>query len=186
MAYILMVYIVTVYTVMACIVTAYIVMAYIVMALVAEAVVREDEHPVPALTRALVHCEGGMRPVVVYPLDAPRLPQGLGSISASPTACPLRGYGRAGTQNDRLGEAVMARPYQAVILRTGTAIPAQRTCRRRPYCTYIVRVACAQRRSTHSTSRACGRACEWGRALSAGVAALRDSIIGMHATRTRA
>ena len=26
------------------------------------------------------------------------------SISASPTACPLRGYGRAGTQNDRLGE----------------------------------------------------------------------------------
>ena len=25
-----------------------------------------------------------------------------GSISASPTACPLRGYGRAGTQNDRL------------------------------------------------------------------------------------
>ena len=29
-------------------------------------------------------------------------------ISASPTACPLRGYGRAGTQNDRLGAA---RPY---------------------------------------------------------------------------
>ena len=28
----------------------------------------------------------------------------IGSISASPTACPLRGYGRAGTQNDRLGE----------------------------------------------------------------------------------
>ena len=25
-----------------------------------------------------------------------------GSISASPTACPLRGYGHAGDQNDRL------------------------------------------------------------------------------------
>ena len=39
------------------------------------------------------------------------------TISASPTACPLRGYGRA------LGGAV--------ILSTGTPIPAQRTCRRR-------------------------------------------------------
>ena len=28
----------------------------------------------------------------------------IGSTSASPTACPLRGYGRASTQNDRLGE----------------------------------------------------------------------------------
>ena len=27
----------------------------------------------------------------------------LCSISASPTACPLRGFGLAGTQNDRLG-----------------------------------------------------------------------------------
>ena len=36
----------------------------------------------------------------------------IGSISALPTACPLRGYGRAGTQNDRL-----------VILGTGTPIP---------------------------------------------------------------
>ena len=45
------------------------------------------------------------------------------AISASPTACPLRGYGRAGTQNDRLSEAV--------ILSTGTPIPAQWTCRRR-------------------------------------------------------
>ena len=44
-------------------------------------------------------------------------------ISASPTACPLRGYRRAGTQNDRLSEAV--------ILSTGTPIPAQWTCRRR-------------------------------------------------------
>ena len=31
----------------------------------------------------------------------------IGSISASPTARPFRGYGRAGTQNDRLGEAVI-------------------------------------------------------------------------------
>ena len=38
-------------------------------------------------------------------------------ISASRTACLLRGHGRAGTQNDRLGEAV--------ILSTGTSIPAQ-------------------------------------------------------------
>ena len=34
------------------------------------------------------------------------------ATSASPTACTLRGYGRAGTQNDRLGEAA--------ILSTGT------------------------------------------------------------------
>ena len=47
----------------------------------------------------------------------------IGSISASPTACPFRGYGRDGTQNDRLGEAV--------ILSTGTAIPAQWACHRR-------------------------------------------------------
>ena len=32
----------------------------------------------------------------------------IGSISASLTACPLRGYGRAGAQNNRLGPA---RPY---------------------------------------------------------------------------
>ena len=41
----------------------------------------------------------------------------IGSISASPTACLLRGRGRAGTQNHRLGEAV--------ILSTGTFTPAQ-------------------------------------------------------------
>ena len=40
----------------------------------------------------------------------------IGSTSASPTAGLLRGYGRAGTQNDCLGEAV--------ILSTGTPIPA--------------------------------------------------------------
>ena len=45
------------------------------------------------------------------------------TISASPTACLLRGYGRVGTQNDRFSEAV--------ILSTGTSTPAQWTCRRR-------------------------------------------------------
>ena len=44
-------------------------------------------------------------------------------FNASPTACLLRGYGHAGTQNDRLAEAV--------ILSTGTPIPTQWTCRRR-------------------------------------------------------
>ena len=44
-------------------------------------------------------------------------------ISASPTACPLRGHGHAGTQNDRLSEAV--------VLSTGMPIPAQWRCRRR-------------------------------------------------------
>ena len=43
----------------------------------------------------------------------------IGSISASPTACPLCGYGRAGTQNDHLGEAV--------ILSTGASMPTQWT-----------------------------------------------------------
>ena len=47
----------------------------------------------------------------------------IGSISASLTACPLRGYGRGGTQNNRLSKAV--------ILSTGTSVPAQWTCRRR-------------------------------------------------------
>ena len=41
----------------------------------------------------------------------------IDSISAPPTACPLRGHGRTGTQNDRLSEAA--------ILSTGTPIPAQ-------------------------------------------------------------
>ena len=44
-------------------------------------------------------------------------------ISASPTACPLCGYGCAGTQHYRLSEAV--------ILSTSTPIPAQRTFHRR-------------------------------------------------------
>ena len=42
----------------------------------------------------------------------------IGSISASPTACLLRGYGRAGTRNDRPSS-------MAVILSTGTPIPTQ-------------------------------------------------------------
>ena len=37
--------------------------------------------------------------------------------SAPPTACLPRGYGRAGTQNDRLGEPV--------VMSTGTSIPAR-------------------------------------------------------------
>ena len=37
------------------------------------------------------------RPLALYRLY-------IGSISASPTACPLRGYGLAGNQNDRLGK----------------------------------------------------------------------------------
>ena len=48
---------------------------------------------------------------------------GFIGISASPMACPLRGYGCAGTQSDRLGEAV--------IVGTGAPIPAQWACRRR-------------------------------------------------------
>ena len=43
--------------------------------------------------------------------------------TASPTACLLRGWGRASAQNDRFSEAT--------ILSTGTPLPAQRTCRRR-------------------------------------------------------
>ena len=56
---------------------------------------------------------------------------GYNHMSASPTACPLRGYGRSGTQNDRHGEAV--------ILSTGMHIRAQWTCRRR--CRYVVMAA---------------------------------------------
>ena len=44
-----------------------------------------------------------------------------GTYRVSPTACPLRGSGRAGTQNDRLSEAV--------IWITGTSIAAQWACR---------------------------------------------------------
>ena len=42
----------------------------------------------------------------------------IGSISASPTACLLRGYERAGTRIDRLGKEV--------ILSTDTPMPAQK------------------------------------------------------------
>ena len=44
-------------------------------------------------------------------------------LSASPTACPLRGHGRAGTENDGLARAVVSS--------TGTSMPAQQTRRRR-------------------------------------------------------
>ena len=44
------------------------------------------------------------------------------TIYQSPTECPLRGYGRAGTQNDRLA--------QVLILSTGTPMSAQWACRR--------------------------------------------------------
>ena len=60
-----------------------------------------------------------------------------------------RGYGRAGTQNERLGEAVS--------LSTGTPIPAQWTCRRR--CRYVV-MATPDRshlRATHACLHACSR-----------------------------
>ena len=43
--------------------------------------------------------------------------------SATATACPLRGYGRAGTQNDSIGGAV--------VLSTGTRMPARQKRRRR-------------------------------------------------------
>ena len=45
----------------------------------------------------------------------------VGSILASITACSLRGYGHAGTQNDRLGPGV--------ILSTDTSVPAQQDYR---------------------------------------------------------
>ena len=42
----------------------------------------------------------GTRPLQVYTHAITII-----GISASPTACPLRGYGRAGTQNDLLSES---------------------------------------------------------------------------------
>ena len=55
-------------------------------------------------TRALV---GGMqvpRPDEYLHLRAISYEGRIIAISASPTACPMRGYGRAGTQKDRLEE----------------------------------------------------------------------------------
>ena len=69
------------------------------------------------------------------------------SISASLTACLLRGYGRAGTQNDRLSEAV--------ILSTGTPIPAHQTSRRRCRDRAIFR--CRDRASVSATTHMCRR-----------------------------
>ena len=75
-----------------------------------------------ACSRALLHRTGGSTHRLGHDLRY-HCQVYIGSISASPTACPLCGYGRAGAQNDRLGEAV--------ILSTGTPTPAQWTCRRR-------------------------------------------------------
>ena len=85
-------------TVMAYMVVARIVMACIVMAYMYWAVHNEHVQEADKQDRLV--------DLVLY----------IGSTSASPTACLLRGYGCAGTQNDRLGEAV--------ILSTDTPIPA--------------------------------------------------------------
>ena len=93
----------------------------------------------------------------------------IGFISASPTACPLRRYGRGSTQNDCLSEAV--------ILSAGTPIPAQWTCRRR--CRYradkeplCCRACVGVRLRTHARTRthACAHthACSHARTCSAG------------------
>ena len=71
-----------------------------------------------------------LRTCRTHMLSRPRLY--IGSISASPTACLLCGYGRAGTQNDRSS--------QAVILSTGTPVSAQWRCRRR--CRYRAKNTC--------------------------------------------
>ena len=58
----------------------------------------------------------------------------IGSVSASPTACPLCGYGRAGTQNDHLAVRAGTRNdrfSEVIILSTGRPIPAQWTCSQR-------------------------------------------------------
>ena len=104
MAYVVVVYIVMADVVVACVIMAYIVMAYVVLARMGGCIFR----PHPSML------ERGMfvsRNAVV--------PAGSGrqhaitsiGISASPTACPLRG--------------------EAVVLSTGTPIPVQWTCRRR-------------------------------------------------------
>ena len=85
------------YIVMAYIVMAYIVMAYIVMAYIVMAYVPRIE-PGGCANRC-ANCTAQLKR-----LGCPSRCQAcgdrpLGSISASPTACPLRGYGRAGTQN---------------------------------------------------------------------------------------
>ena len=134
------------YIVMAYIVMAYIVLAYIVMACIFMA---DIGMAVAVAAQRGAHAEGGMLR--------------HNYISASPTACPLRGYGRAGTQNDRLGEAV--------ILNTGTPILVQWTCRRR--CRYRANIepkACSGMPYSHACGRrygclACSRARRFVRAM---------------------
>ena len=46
-------------------------------------------------------------------------------ISASPTACPSRGYGRAGTQNDRLSASAMPKSLNPTKIKNNTK---QATC----------------------------------------------------------
>ena len=110
------------YTAMAqIVVVAYVVMAYIVMACIVMAWCPSSAPPrasPTAPTRPSAPRSWAWR----RPRPCSRALY-IGSISASPTACLLRRYGRAGTQNCRLGEAG--------ILSTGTPIPAQWRCRRR-------------------------------------------------------
>ena len=95
-------------------------------------------------------CPGDLAPA------PPRALVGLyiGCLSASPTAYPLRGYGRAGTQNDHLSEAVN--------LSTGTPIPAQwawacrRQCRYRMIRHANVRVTWHQLHLAHSSQQVIG------------------------------
>ena len=91
---------------------------------------QHDEARCGAARRGMVRCRAVQRSAsrcgVCHPHHAARVAAvrfHIGSISASPTACQLCGYGHAGTQNDRLSEAV--------ILSTGTPIPAQWARRRR-------------------------------------------------------
>ena len=116
-AYVVMAYVVMAYVAMACIAMACVVMAYIVMAYIVMAYIVMAYIVMAYVVMAYMSPTSGTSHTGAATVGVPS------SISAPPRECPLRGYGRAGTQNDRLSEAV--------ILSTGTPIPAQRTCRRR-------------------------------------------------------
>ena len=85
MTYMVMAYIVVVYIVMAYIAMAYVAMAYIAIVLTSGSISSPYQ---PRLYR--------LRIGIAY----------IVSVSASPTAGPLRGYGPADTQTDRLGESI--------------------------------------------------------------------------------
>ena len=53
-----------------------------------------------------VHVLWWQNPTEAYAYNRRHMYARAGSISASPTAWLLRGHGRAGTQNERLGDAV--------------------------------------------------------------------------------